>query len=554
MAKKSSYDEDIEELSKLFSKVDVKNPESIQKWFSEHSYLSTADHARIANRSNYWIRELKRLANIKSTTPKNIPKPVGRKAINTIIVPENWDTEEWLSKVAKTNSVMSISKAVGISRRAIYTRLKRYNIKPLGQKSTIPKNPCYSHRWCYEHYITRGWSQAKCAKAAGICQQAFSNWLIKFKIPVRSKTETIHQNKDVKIWVRRVISDLEKQEIVRTVKHRINHIHVRFMNFFWETYYIDKPKSKLSRIPHSFILEKENSRLTKIPATYLEYEHDLESEEYYPAHITLRKKDWDQASFLEKRLALHEFTRIINRRGWIWPKYPKHIIQQDFDRLRNSNQSKYINNGVFTAYPRIGTRELAGFRLVEHFFGVAELWEEVFKSPKRTMKIMNQISKTKTRISFHNIIRFACVKRSSIKIYDPSVFNWIFKRLGITGTVLDLYPGNGYNAMACALAGLKYMTIPTPKFQTAIDNGFAEFIGLDYEPYDDRKVDLVLSNNDFKQTDIKEAMEYADKTRNIIHFVDRKNKNIEMAKYKPSNVLRITSNMYRILPDYLFIF
>lgn len=551
------YEDDINELRRQFAKVDTDDPTSIQKWFAEHPYLTTNDHARIADKSTHWVRRMKRRANIKGRTPANLPKSTRRKKVDTLVAPTDWDNEEWLRKAAKFHAVIEISRATGVSTRTIYRRLRKYDIEPLGEKILEPKNPYFTHQWCYEHYVTRGWGQSKCAKTAGVCQQTFSNWLNKLKIPVRSNTESHNKHKDTKIWVRKAIHNLKNQDIVRRVYLRDDHIHVRFMNFFWESYYIEMPKRK-KRIPHSFSITKEEAKLEKVPPTVLEYESSMDGTELYPAHVTIRRKEWKKASFLEQRLALHEFTRVINRRGWVWPTYPDKVIEAELERLRNSNQAKFMDKGVFTAHPRYGRRETAGFRIIEHFFGLEPLWEAVFKSPKRTMRVMNELSKLNSRINFHNAIRVACYHNSDpswkIKIYDPGMYTWIFKRLGLKGTVLDLYPNNGHRAIACAVSGLKYTTVPTPQFQKAIDNGFAEFIGLDYEPYDGGKVDIVLSDDDFRHTNIDKAMEYASRTKRLLHFVERRNKGAAQAKYKPERIIQVKTNIYRTLPDYLFIF
>lgn len=557
MVEISKYEDDIEELRQQFTKIDVNDPVSIQKWFAEHPYLTTADHARVSGRSNYWVRKLKRLAHIKGRTPANLPKSTKRKIVDSLIPPDDWDDPTWLRQVARRYPVSSIARVTGVSRRTIRRRLNQYNIQSLGKKAQDPKNPCFSHAWCYEHYVVRQWTQAQCAKAAGICQQAFSNWLNRLGIPVRSSVETARGANETRIWVRKAIHNLENQEIVRRVYLRSDHIHVRFMNFFWESYYIEKPKRK-RRIPHSFSLTKTEAKLDKIPAPYLEYESSIDGSEFYPAHITLRKKDWQKASFLERRLALQNFAWVINRRGWIWPKYPDHVIEADLARLQSGNQIKFMNKGVFIAHPNYGKRETAGFKIIEHFFGMTELWDDVFKSPKRTMRMLNILSNKNLQINMHNIIKIACyynnLSTSRVKVYDPGVFSWIFRRFGIRGTVLDLHPNNGHHALACAMAGLKYMTLPNEKFKRAIDNGFADFIGLDYEPYDGRKVDLVLSNKDFSDTDIESAMEYADKAKNIIHFVNRRQKASVQATHKPSKIIQIKTSIYRAMPDYLFVF
>ncbi len=552
-----TYKDDIEELRKQFVKVDVTDITSIQKWFADHPYLTTNDHARISGKSAYWIRSLKRKASITGKMPPVLPKSAARKAKDTLEAPKDWRNKEWLTEAAKSHSMKSIARVVGVSKVAMHLWFKKFGIKPLGNQAIVPKSPLFNYTWCYEHYVIRGWSQVRCAKAAGISKQAFFNWLNKLNIPVRSKREAANSHKDTRIWVRKAIHDLSNQETVLKVFLRDDHIHVRFKNFFWETYYLDKQQPSGGRIPHSFYVTKEDTKIERVPKIMVEYESSIDGSESYPAHITINRKEWRIASFIERRLALHDMARVINRRGWIWPKYPKRVIEADLSRIKNVNQSKYMHDGMLTAYP--ASKESAGFRIIEHFFGLEEIWHSMLRSPKRTMKVLNDMSLgTKhVRINFHNVIRYACFHASNrykIKVYDPAVYYMVFKQLGFKGTVLDLNPSYGHKAMACAAAGIKYMTIPTPNFQKALDEGFAEFIGLDYEPYDGRKIDMVLNCNDLKHTNIDDALEYSDRANKILHFAERSKKAIIEATYGPSSVIPVLSIQRRKLPDYFFIF
>lgn len=557
--KKTTYDDDLQDLhDEFWSEVDPHDIDSIHRWFAKYPYFSTSDHARVANRSLEWIRILKRRANIKGRMPTTLPTPNPSRRTYNIDVPEDWDTPEWLGKAVKTHSIKALADAIGVSRRTIGRRLKAYNIEPPDViESTRPKHPCCTREWCYTHYVEKGLSQRQCAKLAGICFQTFANWLNRFKIPIRTAVEANSNHRDVRLWVRELIYNLEQQEVVRKVYIRDDHIHVRFMNFFWETYYIEKHHDRPRRLPLSYSITKQHARLEKVPTAILEYETELDGESY-PAHIMIKKADWQVASFMEQRLALHYLAWTICRRGWIWPKYPSHVLEHDLSRLRNSKQTTFIQNGKFTAIPNYSTLGSAGFRIIQHFFGLEELWE-VFRSPRLTMRVLNELVKTNVKINTHNIIRVACYnppfpKYRKVKLADPCVYYWIFKRLGITGTVLDLHPNHGLRAIACALAGLRYTTIPSPEFQKAIDNGFAEYIGLDYVPYDGGKVDLVLNDDNFKPVELEPALEYASKAHNLMHFVRRGNKRATLAKFEPNKIIEIRTGLHRRSPDYLFLF
>jgi hypothetical protein len=549
----ADYERDIAKLREEFAKVDTQDVLSIQKWFAEHHYLSTADHAIVANATNRWIRSLKRKANIKAKIPKNLPKSTRKKKLNTLILPENWDSEDWLKEAAKKHTVQSIAEAAGLSRTAIYKRLRRHKIQPLGKKAYNSKNPYCTYDWCYEHYVVKRWTQSECAEKAGICVQAFAGWLVRFKIPVMSAKERI-KNAEVKIWIRKLISDLEKQEVVRKVFLRKNHIHVRFKNYFWESYYFQGEFR--NRVPRSFFITREHARLSSIPRIYSQFNDDLTYDKPCLAHIAIKQSDWAAASFLEKRLALHQFAWVINRRDWIHPEFPSKILDAELQELKSSNKNRFVRKGAFVAHPNRGGRESVGFKIIGSFFDIPGL-QEALKSPKRTMVALNSIFDSKSGINFHNLVKMICCAQNAsenVKIYDAGVFMWILKMLKIKGTVLDLHPDNGYHAIACALVGVKYTAVPTERFQKAMDRGIIDFLGLQYEEYKGQKVDLVLNNDNFRETDLTEALQYTSSTKNILHFVDRRNKNSVRAKTEPTKIIPIYTNIFRKTPDFLFLF
>jgi len=553
----SSYEDDIKELQKEFLKVNIKDQSSIQQWFANHPYLTTNDHARVANRSVYWIRKLKNFANIKGRMPKNLPKSSRKKTINTIHVPEDWDNDEWLRKQAKLHTVSAISKATGLSRKSIYNRFKKYGIKGKTLDEALePKSPYFSHKWVYEHYVTKGMSQRDCAKVAGICVQTFSNWLNRLKIAVRNPKEAANNHKDSKIWIREVVHNLEQQDTVRKVFVREDHIHVRFMNYSWETYYFDRTKAKNKT--KSFVITKNNSKIKSPPRIMLEYGSELDSGELYPAHITIHKDAWNNASFLEQRLSVHEFVRIINRRGYINPKYPEYVLNDEIASLNDIKINKILQNNAFQVYPRNGKVEIPGNKIIMHFFGNYKIWDSILKKPGLTIRCMNELINNKSKLSYHNLVKnslyFTKGTPNRFKMLDLRAYITMFKNLGIKGTVLDLYPNYGHRAIACALLGIKYMANPTEAFQEAIDNGFAEFLGLDYEPYDGRKVDMVIGDNDFREINICDTLRYAKNTKRILQFVKHTRRKSLQSEFKPERIIKIQTTFDKSPPDCYFVF
>lgn len=554
---KTTYPEDLQEFRQKFNTVDKQNPEELRRWFEDHPYLSTNDHAQIADRAASYVRRLKAKAGINGTVPANLPVSKTQPKIVNINVPEDWDNPEWLAKMVKTYSLDDIADAVGIAKVTVFRKLTKYGITD--RKGTKSSNKYCTKEWCEEHYVKQGLSQAKCAKIAGICQQTFASWLNRFKIPVRTIQETMKSHTNVQLWVRELSDKLQQQPIVRKVFLRKDHVHVRFMNYFWETYYVDyRPLKNNRRPPLSYVINKKDASITNVPKVLPEYEDSLLSSNDQ-AHIAINRKDLKQASLIERRLAVHEYCRQITQRGWIWPEYPDHVLQDEWDKVRAFEEVRYLKHDGFTIFAYCG-KPAPGRRIIEHFFDLSE-FSNVFRSPRLTMKVLNQLLKRKDlTFNFHNMMRiFSCdevelpAKYPKFRIPDPAVYAVIFERLGIRGSVLDLTPGFGNRAIACALKGLKYFTIPDERFRLAIDKGFIEFVGLDFEEYAGQKVDLLLYDNNFDATDISKALQYADKAKNMIVFVPHSKKLATQAKYKPKSVVKIKTRWYQKAPDYLFI-
>lgn len=558
----TSYQEDLVRLRKEFARVDVKSIDSIQKWFANHPHLSTNDHAQIANKSTTWIRELKRKAFIRGRTPANIPKPSPRRSIVKIDVPPNWDTKEWLEKAIKLYSIKAIAKAVGLSNTVINKRVKRYGLTPSPIfKQATPKNPCCTKQWCYDHYITQKLSQTTCAKLAGICQQTFANWLNRFKIPVRSHLAIAANRSTVTIWAKKLVYNLRQQHtIVNRVKFNIDKdsIAVSYKTRLHEYYWLHYPSSHKRQYRHFYVPTHIDADIKKIPQIRTEFEDALDGSISYPAHVMIPYDEFYKSTFMEQRIALHMLTRVVCRRDWLPLTYPQHVISAEWDKLLNCEARRYYFDGMFSVHPRTASRETSGLRIIEHFFGLDEL-ASFFRSPKRTLASLNYVVKKKLDITMHNMIRATTiisrnlVRCFTMKVWDPGVYYWIFKHLGTKGTVLDLYPQYGHKAMACALAGLKYTAIPNPHFQKALDNGFAEFIGLDYEPYTGQNIDLLINDNDFKGTELSDASPYISKAKKLLYYVPRDSR-AEMAnKYKPQSIIPVKTRRAKRLPDYLFL-
>lgn len=550
---RNTTEDEFEYLRVEFAKVDIDDAESVIDWFSKHSYLSCNQHAIVANRSAWWIRKLKRRYHIKNKMPKVLPVPVGKRHKPKLIVPKDWDNKEWLEETLKTYSMHDIARATGRSSLYIFKAVKRYGIKHKTYLESVrSKNKYCTEKWCREHYEILQLSQKECARLAGISVPNFANWLNRFKINIRDP-----KCKTGEIWVKILNKKLLALNIVRAIYNRDDRIHVRFKSGSWESYYFgDVDISKYSK---SYKITRKNSVLSKIPRVSLEYESDIDQSEIYEAHISINKHEMARASLIEKRIAIHEMAWCIIRRGRLWPKYPEKVLEEELYNLQELlNKNKYISKNAINMYPHGGPYH--GLKISNHFFGVDDLYDIIMGKPKRLIWFINNLAKKKDKISFHNILREAYRsyksrdKYRTRRMYDLVAYAHLFRDLNIKGTLLDLYPNDGYCAIACALMGLKYSTIVTEKFQRAIDNGFLDFVGLKFEPYVGQNVDCVLCNNNFLKTDINESLKYADKTKRIISFVKREDKTLIASQIRPEKIIRISTMRSRQPLDYFFIF
>lgn len=560
---RTTYTEDLLELRREFAAIDKKDPKAIRRWFKSHPSLTTNDHAQIADSTTYYIRQLKKRAGIKGRMPKNLPKSTATKKVVSLVPPDNWDDPIWLDKIAGIYPVYQIAIACGVSRRTILRRFDKYGITK--RASTKPKNKCCTWDWCHKHYVEFGWGQARCAKKAGICQQTFANWLNIFKIPVRTSRETLKGHIHVQLWVRELFDKLQTHPTVRKVYLRKDHIHVRFMNYFWETYYVNRlPTGR--RPPLSYIITKEDARLEKVPQVLPEYEIDLFEEIHdengiiQTPHIIINRRDLKRASLIEKRLAVHEYCRQITQRRWMWPEHPEHVILEEWEKLQEFKPAKYMYNGMFSVFARTGKKPPPGRRLIEHFFDVEE-FNEVFRSPRLVMRMLNElVDRNDLLFNFHNILRiFSCgaatmpPRYPRFRMSDPAMYAVIFQRLGINGSILDLSPGFGNRAIASALECLEYYTVPDERFQKALDKGFAEFIELDYHRWDGQKVDVLLYDNNFEAPNMGMVKKYIKHAKRMMVFVPHSHKLDYQVKYKPESVIKLKTRWFQKAPDYIFI-
>ena len=557
----SEYIKDILLLRSEFNLIDKNDHTELKNWLAKHEYLSTNDLAQIANKSAAYIRRLKRKIGIVSN--KSIrTAPIGThiKKINSIVPPSNWDTKDWLTKAIRIYSINSIAQACGVSRRTIIRRLEKYEIPKFNRP--LSTNKCCTWDWCNRYYTEMGWSQKKCADKAGICQQTFANWLNHFKIPVRNSNESIRSNLKVKLWVRKLKSQLDNLPIVRRTYLRKDHIHVRFTNYFWESYYFDTAQDKLP--PYSYHINRHDAVINQIPKVYPEYEHQIDqniitdNKIINQPHIIINRSDLDKSSFIESRLVLHEYCRQITQREWLQPTHPNIILNNEIKEISDDRDNRCTLNNMLSVYSN--NKPTLGRKIMESFFDLSE-YAQIFKSPKYTVRLLNILLKRKDlKFNFHNLLRLytaGVVKLPSnyttYKMFDPSVYLILYKKLNITNSVLDLNPGYGSKAIAASIDNLKYYTIGDTQFDMAVENGLADFLNLDHHKWDKDNVDLILLDNNFSLPNISSIKKYIKYGKRLVMYIPLSKKDIFKKQLSPKSIVPIHTKWYQSEPDCLFI-
>lgn len=539
------YEEELLEWrAKFNAEVDINDRKSVRKWFKKYPHLTSPEHAQIIGKNKDWVCRLREWAGLKEPTPKHKP-PIQMKKAFSLQVPENWDTAEWLTEAYKHYGSLVIARAVKRSKFAIRTRLKKLGLKPPKR----PSHPLCNKNWVYDHYVVKGLTQKQCAALAGIPRQSFVRWLVKLQIPIRG------HKRGVGLWIKQFIYELEQLDIVRHAYYRPDHIHVRFRDYRWVSYYFKKMPYQRK---YSHNITKEDCRLSRIPAVVPQYESALGTSQY-PAHITIRRDQWKKANMIERHIALHKFCDIITKRGWIWPCYPPQVLQKDLELARSIKESDYVTKKGFSIYGAHSIIPATCRKILYHYFNPSEFWETLI-SPRKVMLLLTNLASRGAadqpiHINTHNLLRTAA-KHQPLKIPDPMAYVCIFRRLQISGTILDLTPGHGSRAVAAALCGIRYMTAPNEKMQHALQAGIVDFLGLDYSEYDGSVVDLTICDNDFTKTTAWDQLKL-DNTRNLLIFVKSEDKDEMLNKLRPKKIIPIRTEFhhrYCNRNNYLFLY
>lgn len=338
-------------------------------------------------------------------------------------------------------------------------------------------------------------------------------------------------------WLKNLTHELEKHPLVDNVNAWHDRFAVRYKTGIAEKFWFDDDPS-----PFSFAITRKDAKISELVRVYYQYENDLDNPDQFRHLIEIPFRIYQKCNVIEKSLLIQTFltTFLFNNYNEL---QPLQVLQADLDRLRRLDYARSLRKGIidFTyGSPKPGRK------IIGHFFDLA-------KAPNQRQKPLTEISKHPQII--YNIIRHYLSKHYSVNVSkiirgcsrrgfgpvipNPLGFAALFKQLKIQGPVLDLDPGVGSKAIACARLGLEYQTWPNEYFDRALELGFGDFIQLNHKRRNDETGSIIIGDDGFNEPNIKRVLKYANQARYIVTFVPRIYYELLKVEYNPTAVIKV---------------
>lgn len=525
-----------------------KDLDKLKDFYNKYNYLRNTEIARIVQLNLSSIYRQRQKCGLVVAGTKRINKT---KSYETICdLPVDWKKPEWLIPAVDKYGVRQIANKAGIHIRYVYTILNK-----CGWGVVSIQHECDNYDWLYYHYIKRNWTLIRMAKKADVSLSTMRQWLIDHGF-----YEKGYAGVYIPIWVKELKYRLEQHPVVRRVKIRRKYLKVSFYSDIVERFYWYGQRPDAIKC---FFVKPDMLDFSKAKTFIYEYGVGLDGEIPHPAHIKI-DKNMKGMNNIEKRLTIHSFLAEITKRKYVHMTHPLEVLQADLERCRACNPDHYFADKTLYAVSFKLNREAAGHLIAEHFFSFSfgpyicckKYSHQRFLSFRRFTKLKKRLP-----WSFRHLMRFICFDYKTKYLYGRkirfykdfgSVFT-IFKKFNITGSVLDVSPGYGYNALSAAIAGIEYKYLPKNKIKRTLNNGFANFVGLKHSEYDgESDVDLLLCHS-YNVPDMELVKKYYTKAKRIIVFVPGYIKDDFVSKYKPEYLITYKRNHTPNKPDFLAI-
>jgi hypothetical protein len=383
------------------------------------------------------------------------------------------------------------------------------------------------------------------------------DWITRHGVAVRTQTELACSKRNgreaqIRLWARDLAHNLSKQDIVRAVQQMEAGLVVRYKTGLKEIYWIGKRKSG----SRSFAITRENSRLKRVPRVHYQYPGTDLTRLEHEHQLAINQREWADASLMERRVAAHAFLLKLRSTRPDTYTLPESVLVEAWEGLQTSPAQHYIYKHVLRTVVHKRGRCLPNYAwpLITHFVNLRPELASMWARPKHILGVLGRLVLNETELTTRNVL-IGGSTRFGPKMVNPNLYRCLFQSLKIKGAILDLEPGIGCKALACATEKLLYRTIQAERFDQACERGLARFVGLDWQHYAGEMVELVLADGCLTRTvDVSTVLNsYAKRASRIVCFVKSADRQDLQERFKPCRVLGVKPSLYSRKLDYLFV-
>jgi hypothetical protein len=344
------------------------------------------------------------------------------------------------------------------------------------------------------------------------------------------------------LWVKRLLATLRRQPIISALELRGRHLRVDYQTGVVERYWygaFERPTRG------EMALVAAEGHVTQSVNVVRQFEADLVgSADEYGHHWALPLVAMRKLTLIDKMLLANRLALALTKIGYNGKHHPR-TLQLCWQKISAVDKLHCFQDGIFQLAALRPALAWTARPIVEHFFELSQCgsptFQEAFQRPVLLYKALKKILLSqRTRLNTTNLYRVLGMCGIGPKIIHPSLFIAILHKMAIRGPVLDLQPGLGTKAMACALLNLPYLTYPNEQFDAAMAKGFGEFIGLQhrrYQPGED--VALALADNNFCQVDYKQVLAETKNAKCLLAFCPLRQYASVVRKHRPRLAVKV---------------
>lgn len=499
-------------------KIPIDDQQAFAAWLKENPHYTDWDIAVATKLSPRQVTLMRLRLGVRRQT-RNYSRHSRKKHglyVLPAMPPTGWRDHGWFAQVYPHYPAADIANLAGVSQSRVHFYALKNGFKvPLGQ------HPYNRRDWLYENYVIQGRTVSYMARKASVARQVIRHWLVRHGISPRVGG----LEHGTPVWWRKLLMLLRNMKFVRYRHRRSGVLGVKFRNDRWDLYTYD-PRKKVDN-KQSFILREPDIRLNRIPKIYSSREGKVYDSINNPLDFYISPSDLYNASFLERRVLYHTLASLITGCGFFPNQFDDREIIDDLPDFENCPIDEYVTSLGIALRPTDIFKGPTGFRLMTSCFAPLRAITWCLGRADYLLNAMARLEKHKTRpLSLQSLLlTMAQIRKTGMFNYlmpMPKTYYCIFKRLGIKGPILDLYPGMGAKFLAARALGIEYLTLSRKAIWYAEDQGIKNVLGENMSLYTGQKVEWLIYDNDMSVRDREIPPELIRKTNHLMRF-DRRN-------------------------------